>query len=191
MAAQCFVDNHCLRCTDPKGRIARDCSIDYGVFTGGGIGGPSNGEFNFASCSFEFGAPAASGTTCQYPGAETCEVTTGDSGRCMQCTYPDGSGSGICGDATNPLYDPLIDRPDDFPATGICVNDLRADGQIECTTCMRDDLSVTRSCRYPGIVDCQLLFGGEDPGCEALCTFQDGHKAKMCQSPRGLHPIPI
>jgi hypothetical protein len=65
-----------------------------------------------------------------------------------------------------------------------------ADGQLECTTCMHADLSATRSCRFPGIVDCVNLFG--DPsGCEARCTFEDGHQANMCQSPRGLHPVAL
>jgi hypothetical protein len=194
LAAACDVRDHCLRCVDPKGRVGRDCSVDYGVFETAGASGSSNAEFNFSICTFQWGVPLSSGTTCHYPGVNTCKVTdAGGDWHCLECSYADGSGSSVCADKSNPLYDPLIARPDDLPAPGFCVNDLDADGKVQCTTCMKNDLSATRSCHYPGIVECQFVFPeeGDDGKCSELCTFEDGHQALMCDSPRGPQPRPL
>ena len=63
LAAACTVQHHCLRCTDPKGRTAVDCSIDYEGAEKGGYGS-SGSTFSFASCWFTWGEPRTSGTTC-------------------------------------------------------------------------------------------------------------------------------
>jgi hypothetical protein len=192
LAARCTIDNHCLTCTDPKGRIGTDCSKDYNGYIGAAYGGSPNGEFSFATCTFTWGEPKITGTTCNYPGGDTCVVEEYDEGSCMQCTYPDGSGAGVCGTGDNPLYDPLINRPDDLPGPGACISDLRPDGKVQCTTCVHGDLSATRSCRYPGIVDCDLSNPEDEAaGCVGRCTFEDGHQERMCDSPRGLHPVPL
>jgi len=190
LPAQCNVLDHCLECTDPKGRVARDCSMDYELAPAGGIGGSPNAEFGFGSCHFLFGIPKASGTTCHYPGANSCEITVDGPIQCMTCTHPDGSSNGECLDAPDTLPDPLINRPDDLPAPGFCVNDLSPDGKIECTTCTKDDLSATRSCHYPGIVACNILTGPVDPAgkCSLLCTFEDSHQELLCDTPRGVRP---
>jgi hypothetical protein len=189
MAAQCNVSDHCMRCVDPKGRVARDCSIDFEKVRTGSFGGPPDNAFSFASCSFGFGAPAFSGTTCQYPGQDTCKLTDDEGGHCLTCTYSDGSGSGICGDAGDPFPDPQADRPDDLPRPGTCITERGADGQISCTACTRRDRSATRSCHIPGVVSCDF-FTEDQTGCHR-CTLVDGSQALLCGSGRGPHLVPL
>jgi hypothetical protein len=194
LAATCQVDHRRLVCTDPKGRVGVDSSVDYSKFVVDNYSASPNGTFNFATCTFLFGIPKSSGTTCFYPGANTCESSEADGSHCLTCSYPNGGSLQICGADDNPLYDPLIERPDDLPAPGFCTNDLSADGQVECTTCMHDDLSATRSCHYPGIVECSISDLGtttDEDGCVGRCTYEDGHQARMCESPRGVHPVPL
>ncbi len=191
LAASCTVENHCLRCTDPKGRTGVDCSIDYEGSQKGGYGS-SGSTVSFASCSFVWGEPRTSGSTCQYPGGNTCEMIETESGTCMECRYPEGGGGEVCGRAFDPLYDPLINRPDDLPGPGACANDLSADGKVQCTTCVHADLSATRSCHYPGIIDCDLTNPADEAaGCVGRCRFKDGHEARICDSPRGIYPVPL
>jgi|GEM_PF-3150575 len=192
MAARCVVDDgFCLSCTDPAGHVARDCSMQYGPPGDGAFSSTSNGGVNFASCVFTWGTPNAAGTTCNYPGPSTCKVTQVGAQHCLQCEFADGTRSGKCFAAKVPLRDPLIDRPDDLPGPGRCVNDPGPDHTVQCTTCTHADLSATRTCRYPTIVGCDLHAGADGPGkCLGTCTFTDGHTAKMCESPRGLYPLP-
>jgi hypothetical protein len=185
LPARCTPVDHCLRCTDPKGRVADDCSIDYQTVSIGAFSTPPSGSFSLTSCTFNWGAAKATGTTCYYPGADTCAVNEDEAGHALSCTYPDGSSTSIASQIEAPLPDPLIGRPDDLPAPGECITEV-AQGSV-CTTCARDDLSVTRSCHFPGIIACDILDA--DDACLADCTFADGSKAQLCNSPRG--PVPV
>jgi len=192
LPAFCTVENHCLRCTDPKGRSAVDCSIDFEGTQKGGFS-TYGSDVSFAECGFTWGEPRTSGTTCEYPGGKTCQYVEGDGGySCLECRLPRGGGGLVCGTANDPLIDPLVGRPDDLPAPGFCINDLSADGKVQCTTCARDDASATRSCHYPGIVDCNFDNPADQAaGCLGRCTFADGHQERVCDSPRGIHPVPL
>ena len=191
MAARCVIDGLCLSCTDPRGNVARDCSMQYDAYANGSFAGSANARVNFATCAFTWGAPNAAGTTCNYPGPSTCKLTEVGGARCLSCDFPDGSHSGQCAAANVPLRDPLIDRPDDLPAPGRCVSDPGPEQAVQCTTCTHADLSATRTCRFPTIVDCDLHAGADGPDrCLGTCTFTDGHQEQMCQSSRGLHPVP-
>lgn len=195
LAATCQVDHKKLVCTDPKGRIGVDSSIDYSKLEVDNYVDSPNGTFNFGNCTFLYGIPKTSGTTCFYPGANTCEVTENHDGtHCLTCSYPDGGSLQVCAAASDPLYDPLMERPDDLPAPGFCSNALSADGQVECTTCTHDDLSATRSCHYPGIVACAISGIGttkDADGCVGHCTYEDGHEVRMCPSPSGVYPAAL
>jgi len=149
LPAQCGVSDHCLRCVDPKGRVALDCSIDYEkVYTSGySYGGGLDGDSFFSVCSYMSGVPKVSGTTCHYPGLKTCVESGGEGWHCIECTYPDGSGSGSCTLVSEPLLDPLADRPAYLPAPGTCTVERGADGAVTCAACTHEDLSATRSCR--------------------------------------------
>ncbi len=184
MAAQCSVSDRCLRCVDPKGRVGRDCSIDYEVLHTGSLTVSPGDSYNLAACSFMWGVASASGTTCHYPGTQSCREDRGS--HCLSCTYPDGSGSGICNDGSEPLPDPMMGRPVDLPAPGSCISDLGKDGVVSCTTCTRDDLSVSRSCHYPGIIACQVESVDDGEGdCLARCSVDGGADVRLCNSPRG------
>jgi hypothetical protein len=124
--------------------------------------------------------PKATGTTCYYPGAESCVVDEEDGFHSLSCTYPDGSGSSIASDSTQALPDPLIGRPDDLPAPGACISEVTADSV--CTTCMHDDLSATRSCHFLGVLSCSVSAGGH---CMGDCILADGGRAQVCNSDRG------
>jgi len=184
LAAQCFASDHCLRCTDPKGRVATDCRVDYDQSPGASWTVMPGDTWSMASCTFSWGIPNAAATTCYYPGPDTCVTTTeAEDWQCLSCRYPDGSGSGICG---GELPDPQIGRPDDLPAPGTCVNELGADGLVQCTTCTHDDLSATRSCRYPHVVDCELPFDDF----VWKCTLDDGSTVGLLNSTHGPQPAP-
>jgi hypothetical protein len=173
------VIDHCLRCTDPKGRVASDCSIDYARAPGGSI--TSSGDsFSFASCTFSWGTPKATGTTCYYPGADSCVIDEEEDFHSLSCTYPDGSGSSMATDPDQPLLDPLIGRPDDLPAPGECITEV-VEGSV-CTTCAHDDLSAMRSCHFLGVSTCSVSIGG---ACMGDCTLADGSRVQVCNSPRG------
>ena len=190
MAAQCGVDGTCLRCVDPTGRTATDCSVDYGQYYTASVGGPPNDAFSFGSCTFSWGVPSFAGTTCNFPGTNTCSLTTGAADwQCLSCSYRDGSGGGLCGDfSVEPPPDVFADRPGDLPAPGRCVTELGPDGPA-CTTCTNEDLSATRSCREPSVVRCELLTG-DASGCSARCTLRDGSTILMCPSPGGPRARP-
>jgi hypothetical protein len=183
MPAQCSVIDRCLRCVDPRGRVGRDCSIDYETVPVGSFTTSPNNTFSFASCSFLFGAPSVSGTMCHYPGTRSCKVRREGDFHCLSCTHPDGSGSQICSDRSEPLPDPLADRPTDLPAPGECVIEHSADGRVSCAACTRRDRSASRACHDPGVIACE--FGSDDTGCDAQCTLEDGSSARLCPSARG------
>ena len=184
--AECGVFDHCLRCTDPEDRTGEDCSIDYEEVWAASFGIAPSGGDTFALCELFYGVPAASGTTCHYPGTDSCVAEETDGWQCLTCSYRDGSGMGLCQDAGAPLPDPMIGRPDDLPAAGTCVSEHDASGAIVCETCTRDDLSATRSCHYPGIVDCDFFHPDDEAaGCLGRCTLADGQQRRLCNSARG------
>jgi hypothetical protein len=186
MAAECAVIDSCLQCTDPKGRVGIDCSIDPAQLQMGSWTTTPTGSYSPADCTFNWGAAAYSGTTCHYAGTNTCVVTgTPGDWQCLSCTYPDGSATSICG--AGDLPDPMLGRPAALPAPGSCVSETDADGAIACSTCTGDDLSATRSCHYPGIIACDLtaIFDDDDGACTGLCTREDGSEVRLCNSDRG------
>jgi hypothetical protein len=184
MPAQCGVVDRCLRCVDPRGRVGVDCSIDYELVPAGSFTMSPNNTFSFASCTFLWGVPSVSGTMCHYPGTRSCSVRREGNAHCLSCTHPDGSGIEICSDRSEPLPDPMADRPTDLPAPGQCVIEHSADGQVSCAACTRRDLSASRACHHPGAVACELS-GADDTGCLGQCTLDDGNTARLCNSARG------
>jgi hypothetical protein len=187
LPAECRVQDRCLSCTDPKGRVGTDCSIDYALLRTDGVGGAPNAALNLASCSFVWGLGNTTGTTCHYPGTSSCIVSAKETSQCLLCSYPDGTSSGMC--TGDELPDPLASRPGDLPAPGTCINDIGADGNVSCTTCTRDDLGAVRSCHYPGIASCGMLeFEDWSTSCPVRCTLHDGSVARVCNSPSGPKP---
>jgi hypothetical protein len=189
MPGQCGVVDRCLRCVDPRGRAGVDCSIDYETLPAGSFGIAPGNVFSFATCTFLWGIPSVSGTTCHYPGRNSCTRTEEGGGHCIHCTYADGSGTGLCNDASEPLPAPLADRPRDLPRPGTCVTEREDDGRISCTTCTNGDLSAIRACHDPGAVSCDLLF--DESGCLGRCTLTDGSQALLCNSDRGPELVPL
>jgi hypothetical protein len=179
LAASCSVINRCLQCTDPKGRVGIDCSIDYESLPTASTGIGGGDTFNV--CSGSWGYPGGASGVCHYPGLDSCLVTDENGVRCIDCMYPDGSGSGIClFDPNDPTPEILAGRPSGLPEPGECLSEFGDDGELTCSTCTRDDLSATKVCRFPpaescdvGIVDdiekcvtCQLVGGGEASICD-------------------------
>jgi hypothetical protein len=184
--AECGVSDRCLRCTDPEGRTGEDCSVDYEEAYSASFGIAPSGGDTFALCELFYGVPFASGTTCHYPGTDSCVADEMDGWHCLTCSYRDGSGTSLCQDANVPLPDPLIGRPDDLPTAGSCVSEPDASGTVVCETCTRDDGSATRSCHYPGIVDCDFSNADDEAaGCLGRCTLADGQERRLCNSARG------
>jgi RNA polymerase sigma-70 factor (ECF subfamily) len=178
-SAQCGVFNRCLECRDPRGNTGIDCSIDYEVISGGSwtIGGGDK----FHSCTTSWGYPGASLTTCHYPGVDSCTFSQVGDTRCIECTYLDGSGPGICLlDPNDPLPDVFAGRPDHWPPPGTCVEKTSADGSMACTTCTREDLSATTSCRHPAATYCEVV-GYDDSLVCARCTLTDGTEQTFCE----------
>jgi hypothetical protein len=188
LPAECLVIDGCLRCVDPKDRVGVDCSVDYETSSGGSFGSSATSMY-FSSCSFSWGVPEVSGTTCHYAGQDTCVVSQTDGWHCLSCQFRDGSGVQVCMDATEALPDPLADRPLDLPAPGTCTTDLGADGAMACATCTHEDLSATTSCHYTGLETCRLVWSQTpDSTCVAECRTVDGNRVSMCNSARG--PVP-
>jgi len=159
-----------LQCMDPRGRIATDCSTAWSAFSASiGLGG---GDF-LHSCGVGYGYEAGTTSACHYPGYDTCVTEDG----CITCTYQDGSSSGVCSDDL-PELDILAGRPDGLPEPGQCVTETVQDGLVECSTCTREDLSATISCRFAestcdytdcehGLcIGCDLVSGGEALVCD-------------------------
>jgi RNA polymerase sigma factor (sigma-70 family) len=183
MAAQCMIENRCLQCTDPTGRVATDCSVDYERFPSASFTSSPTGSFSMAACTFAWGTPGFSQDTCNFPGTSSCELTmSSPDWQCQQCSYPDGSGGGICS-TPDDAEDPFADRPADLPPPGGCITEPDTDGLALCTTCTHDDMSATRSCRYPAVTRCE--FATDDPLCEVRCTLPDGATMLLCPSPSG------
>jgi hypothetical protein len=177
LVADCNVIDGCLECTDPKGRVGTDCSIDYGDFftASGSVGGGGS----FAVCSAGWGLPHGTSGVCHYPGNDSCVID--EEARCIDCTYPDGSGTGVCViDPETPLPDIMAGRPSGLPPPGECVDELGPDGALLCSTCTRDDLSATKMCRLPPAEWCEFAEG-DDPieKCMA-CALEDGGVAEIC-----------
>ena len=146
LPAECSVVDRCLRCVDPKRRTGVDCSVDYEVLPLVSYS-DNGGDSFFSACTHISGLPQESATTCHFPGVKSCVVREYHDWHCIDCGFLDGSGVGLCGDASEPLPDPLADRPAYLPPPGTCTVELGADGAVTCAACTREDLSATRSCR--------------------------------------------
>jgi RNA polymerase sigma-70 factor (ECF subfamily) len=187
LPAECAVIDRCLRCVDPRGHIGIDCSADYEVVRSGSYTTAAENVY-FSSCRFNWGIAPVSGTTCHYPGPQSCTVSRPGSVHCLACQFPDGAGMQLCRDTSEPLPDPLVDRPLDLPAPGTCTTELTDDGTVACATCTRDDLTATISCRYAGIESCDMSPTDIDPECVGQCRHVDGSRIRLCNSARGPRP---
>lgn len=168
-----------MECQDPRGNTGTDCSIDYEVLPTGSwsIGGGDT----FHSCTSTWGFPGGSMTSCHYPGLDTCTFSQQGDGRCIDCTYPDGSGVSTClFDPNDPLPDVFAGRPDHLPPPGTCVDKTSEDGAMACTTCTRQDLSATTTCRHPEATWCEVAGYFDSLVC-ALCAHADGTERTYCE----------
>jgi len=176
LVASCGVFDRCLGCTDPLGRTATDCSIDYEVLpiASHGLGGGDT----FHSCNTSWGYPGGSSGVCHYPGTDSCITSGGDDFICIDCTYPDGSGSGLCGsDEPRPI---MQGRPSDLPEPGGCVTETDEDGALLCSTCTREDLSASKACRFPPALSCEPSPGDTLAEKCFTCALEDGGIAEFC-----------
>lgn len=191
LAAACVViEGGCLQCTDPLGNVASDCTLDYTRLRSASATLPPGDTWSLATCTFAYGVPTGSGTTCYFPGTSSCTTTGDQDWHCLSCELEGGGGTGTCMDGSEPLPDPMIGRPGDLPAPGTCVTQIGDDKHV-CTTCTHEDLSATSSCHYPGIVFCDLfpVFDDSTDGCLGSCTLIDGSEVRMCNSTRGPRPV--
>ncbi len=190
LPAECtVVTGGCLRCVDPKARVGVDCSMDYSVFAGGKIGGSAIDSF-FGSCDLSWGPPHVTGITCHYVGTQSCVANEyEDEWQCLHCEYRNGSGTGLCMGTSEPLPDPMADRPLHLPPPGQCVTDQSADGSVSCATCTRADLSATSSCRYRDVTTCYMNPFLTEPGCLGTCEQADGRRVPMCKA--ALDDVPV
>lgn len=175
LVGECLVRNRCLECTDAKGRVGTDCSIDYELLPTAldSIGGGDT----MHHCSVSYGFPGGATGVCHYPGADTCRVAGG----CVECAYPDGSGSGTCvADPVDPLPDVMAGRPSTLPPPGTCVTETSQGGLAQCTTCTRFDLSAMKACRFPPAASCSTTGGGNPIELCITCSLVGGGTAMMC-----------
>ena len=107
--ADCTVQDSCLRCEDPAGREATDCSIDYDEVPIVQATLIADGAFN--PCTMTWGDPTGSATTCRYPGFDDCVETDDEEGHCITC----GTVRVCAAGPDDPLPDPFAERPDDLP----------------------------------------------------------------------------
>lgn len=178
LVASCGVIDRCLECRDPKGRTGKDCSLDYESLptASTGIGGGDT----FHSCHASYGFPNGANGTCHYPGPDTCDIDL-EAG-CIECTYMDGSGTGLCAADPEDLPDDVLNgRPSILPPPGECITSTSEDGLVECSTCTREDLSATKACRMPPAVSCDVSAQGSNPLELCLtCSLQEGGTVTIC-----------
>jgi RNA polymerase sigma-70 factor (ECF subfamily) len=176
--AACGVSNRCLECEDPRGNTGTDCSLDYeAMYTASATYGDGD---TFNSCTTSWGVPSGSSTSCHYPGVDTCTLSESADARCIDCTYPSGGGKSLClFDPNDPTPDPFAGRPANLPAPGVCVDETSADGSVVCTTCTRQDLSATTTCRHPAAESCDFVESGDHTAC-VRCTHADGSSVAFC-----------
>lgn len=178
--AQCGVSNYCLACEDPRGNTGTDCSQNYEEMysASSSIGGGDT----FNSCSVTWGIPSGAATTWHYPGLDTCTVSSSEDWYSIECRFPDGSGVGSSGvrEPNQPLPDLFAGRPENLPAPGACVDNTSADGAVSCTTCTRQDLSATTTCRHPAAEQCEPGGGGAENAFCVHCRQADGSSVTIC-----------
>jgi len=177
LVGECGVHDRCLECTDPKGHVATDCSIDYESLptTGSGYGGGDT----FDVIELSYGYPNGTSAVAHYPGTDSCVVD--EEARCIDCTYADGSGSGVClGDPDEPLPEVMAGRPSTLPPPGECVNQLGPDGAIVCSTCTRDDLSASKMCRLPRADFCDVSHSDNPIEKCMACWFEGVGVGEIC-----------
>lgn len=179
LAASCHVINRCLQCTDPKGRIGTDCSIDYESLPTASTGIGGGDTFNV--CSGSWGFPGGASGICHYPGPDTCLFTDENGVRCIDCFYPDGSSSGVClFDPNDPTPEVLAGRPSGLPGPGECASEFGDDGELTCSTCTRDDLSATKVCRFAPAESCDVGVGDDPIEKCVTCQLVGGGEASIC-----------
>jgi RNA polymerase sigma factor (sigma-70 family) len=181
LIAHCGVRDRCLECRDPKGRLARDCSMDYEVMPSASTTMGSGDNFNV--CSAAWGLPGAATGSCRYPGTETCRFSGSDQARCIDCTYADGAAASACFfDPTDELTDPMAGRPSTLPAPGTCTTEVQQGGLVECSTCTASDLSAVMACRFTPAASCGHAGRG-NPGETCIgCRLKSGGRALVCDS---------
>jgi hypothetical protein len=178
-SAHCYVRNRCLECEDPRGNMGVDCSIDYEVLPTGSSSFGSGETFH--SCGVSWGYPDGTTTSCHYPGPDSCPFSQEGDARCLICEYPGGSGLSLCLlDPNDPLPDVSAQRPDHLPPPGTCVDKTSADGAMACTTCTREDLTATTSCRHPAATWRDIVFNDDQLAC-ARCMHADGIERTFCE----------
>ena len=177
LVGACSVRDRCMECTNPVGRVAVNCSIDYESlpiesWTAGG-----GGTFNV--CSASWGFPGGASGVCHYPGTESCTITEDGDARCIDCTYPDGSGSGTCLlDPNEPLPDIMAGRPSTLPGPNACVTSTYEG--VECSTCTREDLGATMACRMAPAASCEPIDGDDPLETCFVCQLEGGGTATFC-----------
>lgn len=171
---------HCLECTDPRGRAALDCSIDYGAFDGAGWGISSSDTFS--SCYVSWGYPNGTTGTCRHPGPETCTYSEiNDDMFCVDCLFEEGPGGGLCGFiGDSPVPDPLDGRPSILPPPGECITETDSSGAPLCSTCTREDLTARKSCRLPPAESCEPVAGDAALEICLSCSLVGGGTASIC-----------
>ncbi len=158
--ADCTVQDSCLRCEDPAGREATDCSIDYDEVPIVQATLIADGAFN--PCTMTWGDPTGSATTCRYPGFDDCVETDDEEGHCITC----GTVRVCAAGPDDPLPDPFAERPDDLPPPNDgCSLIFSPDGEQICATCTREDGGATRICRHAPIETCVPESEADAGGC--------------------------
>jgi hypothetical protein len=178
VAAQCSTDGAgCYTCVDASGNSVSECIENLDCW---GYGDTATGAYSFTSCYTSVCPDGTATKTCHYPGPDTCEESIEGDARCFQCTYPDGSGAGVCLlDPDEPLPDPLFDRPADLPAPGTCVTEASPGGFWSCTTCTAEDGLATSNCNYAAASACTKETLADGRVC-SNCTYPDGSVASLC-----------
>ena len=177
LVADCHVIDSCLECTDPKGRAATDCSIDYELLPTASTG--YGGGDTYDVCGASYGFPGGASATCKYPGIDTCRYTRSGDASCVDCSYPDGGGTGACVlDDSLPEFS--IGRPSGLPPPGQCITETGPDGAPRCSTCTRADLAATKVCRFPPADFCDVAHTDNPIEKCLACNLVGGGTAAIC-----------
>ena len=194
LPAECTsIEDNCLRCVDPKGRVAVDCSglRDSASYDNASLG-MNNFNSYFGVCNFGWGPTAPFEMTCHYPGPQSCIAREYPDWHCLDCLYRDSTGGSLCMDGSEALPDPMADRPHGLPAPGTCTTERASDGTVTCATCTRADLSATTACYYNEAMTCEsdYWFISGDRTCMS-CERLDGSPIAMCVSVSGIAPAAV
>lgn len=182
VAAHCSTDGAgCYTCEDENGNTVSDCGVNLDCAS---QSASATGSFSFSVCETVVCPDGTATKTCNYPGSNSCETSTDGDVRCVDCTYPDGNGMGVCAyDPTEPLPDPFADRPTDLPAPGTCVTEASPGGFWSCTTCTDEDGLTTSECSYAASSTCTAEWRDDGRLC-SNCTYPDGTDSSVCLTVR-------